>query len=80
MYNYFLCVYISYCRPHFPEHVTAVDQEKPKFIDLEGIGMLLDTLVKTICEHTVHVHILFMGNENTHKSEGVQHPGARVDM
>ena len=24
-------------------------QERPKFIDLEGTGMLLDTLAKSIC-------------------------------
>ena len=49
-----MCVfmYVSYCRPHFPEHVIAMDQEKPKFIDLEGIGMLLDTLSKNLSEHS----------------------------
>ena len=59
----FACAYYMYvtdntlitflCRSNSPEHDTAVDQEileKPKFIDLEGTGMLLDTLAKNVCK------------------------------
>ena len=45
---------LFYYRSDSPEHVIAVSQEiqgKPKFIDIEGTGMLLDTLAKNMCKY-----------------------------
>ena len=46
-----MCVYLH--RPASYEPVPTERQEaqeKPKFLDLEGTGMLLNALAKSICE------------------------------
>ena len=51
-----------YFRPHRVEHVPVIDQgtqEKSKFIELEGTGMLLDTLAKNISEYIVIHHTVY---------------------
>ena len=48
MYVY---VYLHRPAPYEPIPVEGQEtQEKPKFLDLEGTGMLLNTLAKAICE------------------------------